>query len=246
MSIPKKAKTAAEAPAATPKAPRVYPAANDFTDMDLKELRAEFEALTASKADPTRLEELRALGKAAQAAIKARKAPAAAPAPEKKALLAAEALDALALQMNRVMTLVPPLVPGSAELLDRVNAELKDINLADFVVNADHPEKQIFDDASKKSIRALGFAIPGEDLPKAPKAPKAAKPVGKKEFPSARQLIYKAWMAGEKDVEKLAALVNESVKKETIKTYLSDWSKGKYLPSGVTAPVIKDGKAVTK
>lgn len=242
MSTKKKAVAKpAEAPAVT--TPKQYPPANEFTDELLKELYDEFQSLLKSGKDPDRLAMIRKLGKDAQAYTKAAKA---APKKEEDAgnsILTKEETEHLSEQMNEVMTLVPPLKATSADVFDRINAELKDLHLGDFYPNADHPEKKIFDEQSRALIVKLGFKIPGSDPTE---KPKAAPRKGKKEIASARQVIYKAWLAGEKDAEALFALVNEGVKKDTIRTYLSDWSHGKYLPAGVTVPKIAGGKIVKK
>lgn len=227
---------------------REYPAVEEFTIALFKELRAEFEDLLQSKANPERLAELRELGKRVQTYLKAKAAAPSEnaekdnPAPKAKKGLSEEEIEFLCKQMNTVMSIVPCLDPKDGEIMSRISAELQDLNLSDFYPNADHPEKKVFNERAVACIRRLGITIPGEGRVKKQARPPAAK----KEFPSARQILYRAWMAGEKDVKKLAELVNESIKTETIRTYLSDWSHGKYLPAGVQAPKMVKGKAVTK
>lgn len=67
-----------------------------------------------------------------------------------------------------------------------------------------------------------------EKAPKAAKTPKPKKEPGK---PSNKQLVYKAWKAGTKDPEKLLKLVGGAVKANTVKSWLSAWTKGNNLPA---------------
>jgi len=68
---------------------------------------------------------------------------------------------------------------------------------------------------------------------------KAKDSTGKKAYvsksgPSNKQNVYIAWKNGEHDSGKLWTSVKEAVKINTIKVWISAWTKGKNLPAGVT------------
>jgi len=228
----------APAPAPDAKNPRVYPPIEEFNPDILKELRAEFEALMANKSDPERLAFLRDLGMRATAYLKTKMSPAA-QAAAKSTLpdLKATEIFNLAQEMNAVMSLTPPIDPGAGDALERMRAELADVRIEDFKADAKHPEKKQFSESAEKIIRKFGLVLPidppkgAKTDPKAEKAKRVTPPPGKRgPGPSSREVVYKAWVAGEKDSKKLMALVEGKIKEITLSTYLSDWSRGKYLP----------------
>lgn len=233
MSAKKKTTKAAKAKTAYAD----YPKVQDFTIEDLKDLRAEFESLIETGRDPERLEFLRELGKEAQAHLKAQRTTKAKVKDTEASTDTTDAtvagltrgeLERLCEEMNAVMSIVPPMDADAEDVEERLHAELADLHLADFHKDTDHPEKGVFTEEATASIRRLGISIPGEGKRKAPR-------VSKKPFASARQVIYRAWMDGEKDPAKLSALVDGSIMLVSVKHYISNWSKGRRLPAGICA-----------
>lgn len=64
---------------------------------------------------------------------------------------------------------------------------------------------------------------PGKSTKKTSKEPGA---------PSNKQLVYKEWKGGTKDVQKLLKVVSNAVKEVTVKSWTSAWGRGKDLPKG--------------
>ena len=48
---------------------------------------------------------------------------------------------------------------------------------------------------------------------------------------SNKAIIYEAWKSNITDIKELAARVNNKVKETTIRTWISQWKKGKNLPA---------------
>jgi hypothetical protein len=202
---------------AAPKAPRQYSEPEDMSKEELAELKAEYNELKESKADPARMAELSALGKIASAAINARAKAAKAkkeeptvvvgqdtsPKKSGKKAKAAKA-DAPAVNYNALRACLADMVAimhledeaGNPLLIDEIEdgelaviimKEAAELVETDFYAETEGDD--VLKEATVKTLTGLGVEIPAapEKEEKARPAKKESKPKAEKKAPAEKK-----------------------------------------------------------